>query len=65
MNNNENEVITITQNIKEILNQMQELVDDHFQLSPEYITDDQVEALLYTQKAMRHTLRRAKRVSQS
>ncbi len=65
MNNNTNEVMTITQNIKEMLNQMQELADDHFELSAEYITDEQVEALLYTQKAMRHTLRRAKRVAES
>ena len=65
MTTNTNEVMAITQNIKAMLNQLHELVDDHFQLSPEYITDDQVEALLYTQKAMRHTLRRARKVSQS
>jgi len=65
MNNNENQVMAITQNIKEMLNQLQELADDHFDLSSEYITDEQVEALLYTQKAMRHTLQRAKKVSQS
>ena len=63
MTTNTNEVMRLTQNIKTMLNELQELVEDHFQLSPECITDEQVEALLYTQKAMMYTLLRAKKVS--
>jgi len=64
MTNNTNEVITLTQNIKTILNELQELVDDHFQLSPEYITEEQVEDLQTVHKWLKATLKKAKRVSQ-
>ena len=64
MTNNTNEVITLTQNIKTMLNELQELADDHFQLSPEYITEEQVEDLQTVHKWLKATLKKAKRVSQ-
>ena len=64
MTNNANEVITLTQNIKAMLNELQELADDHFQLSPEYITEEQVEDLQTVHKWLKATLKKAKRVSQ-
>ena len=64
MTNKTNEVITLTQNIKAMLNELQELAADHFQLSPEHITDEQVEDLQTVHKWIKHTLKKAKRVSQ-
>ena len=64
MTNNANEVITLTQNIKAMLNELQELANDHFQLSPEYITEEQVEDLQTVHKWLKATLKKAKRVSQ-
>jgi len=64
MTNNANEVITLTQNIKAILNELQQLADDHFQLSPEYITEEQAEDLQTVHKWLKATLKKAKRVSQ-
>ena len=60
---NTNEAIMLTQNIKETLNQLQELTDDHFNLDPEYITDDQIEDLHTVQKWLQKTLRKAHKVS--
>ena len=65
MTTNTNEVMRLTQNIKEMLTQMQELAEDHFQLSPEYITDEQVEELQTVHKWLKATLKKAKRVSQN
>jgi len=64
MTNNANEVITLTQNIKAMLNELQELANDHFQLNPEYITEEQVEGLQTVHKFLKATLKKAKRVSQ-
>jgi hypothetical protein len=64
MNTNTNEVITLTQNIKAMLNELQELAADHFQLSPEYITDEHAEELQTVHKWLKATLKKAKRVSQ-
>ena len=64
MTNNANEVITLTQNIKAMINELQELANDHFQLSPEYITEEQVEDLQTVHKWLKATLKKAKRVSQ-
>jgi hypothetical protein len=61
---NTNEVIILTQNIKAMLNELQELAEDHFQLSPEYITDEQVEELQTVHRWLKTTLKKAKRVSQ-
>ena len=60
---NTNEVITLTQNIKAIINELQELTEDHFNLSPEYITDEQVEDLQTVHKWLKASLRKAKRIS--
>ena len=54
----------LTQNIKTMLNQLQELADDHFELNPEYITDEQTEELQIVYKWLKATLKKAKRVSQ-
>jgi hypothetical protein len=64
MHTNTNEVITLTQNIKSMLNELQELANDHFQLNPEYITEEQVEDLQTVHKFLKATLKKAKRVSQ-
>ena len=64
MTNNANEVITLTQNIKSMLNELQELANDHFQLNPEYITVEQVEDLQTVLNFLKATLKKAKRVSQ-
>jgi hypothetical protein len=64
MNTKTNKVIILTQNIKTMLNQLQELADDHFQLSPKYITDEQMEELQIVHKWLKATLKKAKRVSQ-
>lgn len=64
MHTNTNEVITLTQNIKAMLNELQELANDHFQLIPEYITEEQVEDLQTVHKFLKATLKKAKRVSQ-
>lgn len=64
MTNNTNEVITLTQNIKAMLNELQELANDHFQLIPEHITEEQVEDLQTVHKFLKATLKKAKRVSQ-
>ena len=64
MHTNTNEVITLTQNIKAMLNELQELANDHFQLIPEYITEEQVEDLQTVHKFLKSTLKKAKRVSQ-
>ena len=64
MHTNANEVITLTQNIKAMLNELQELANDHFQLIPEYITEEQVEDLQTVHKFLKATLKKAKRVSQ-
>ena len=64
MTNKTNEVITLTQNIKVMLNELQELADDHFQLNPKYITEEQVEDLQTVHKWLKATLKKAKRVSQ-
>ena len=56
--------MTLTQNIKAILNELQELANDHFQINPEYITDEQVEELQTVYKFLKATLKKAKRVSQ-
>ena len=64
MHTNTNEVITLTQNIKAMLNELQELANDHFQLNPEYITEEQVEDLQTVHKFLKATLKKAKRVSQ-
>ena len=47
-----------------MLNQLQELADDHFELSPEYITNEQMEELQIVHKWLKATLKKAKRVSQ-
>lgn len=65
MTTNTNEVITLTQNIKVMLSELQELADDHFQLSPEHITDEQVEELQTVHKWLKATLKKTKRVSQN
>ena len=64
MHTNTNEVITLTQNIKSMLNELQELANDHFQLNPEYTTEEQVEDLQTVHKFLKATLKKAKRVSQ-
>jgi hypothetical protein len=64
MTNNTNEVIILTQNIKTMINELQQLANDHFQLSPEYITEEQVEDLQTVHKWLKATLKKAKRVSQ-
>ena len=64
MNTKTNKVMILTQNIKTMLNQLQELADDHFELSPEYITDEQMEELQIVHKWLKATLKKAKRVSQ-
>ena len=64
MTTNANEVMMITQNIKVMLNELQELANDHFQLNPEYITEEQVEELQTVHKFLKATLKKAKRVSQ-
>ena len=64
MHTNTNEVITLTQNIEKMLNELQELANDHFQLSPEYTTEEQVEDLQTVHKFLKATLKKAKRVSQ-
>jgi hypothetical protein len=64
MNTNTNEVITLTQNIKSMLNELQELANDHFQLNPEYTTEEHVEDLQTVHKFLKATLKKAKRVSQ-
>jgi len=64
MHTNTNEVITLTQNIKSMLNELQELANDHFQLSPEFTTEEQVEDLQTVHKFLKATLKKAKRVSQ-
>ena len=64
MTTNANEVMMITQNIKVMLNELQELANDHFQLNPEYITEAQVEELQTVHKFLKATLKKAKRVSQ-
>jgi hypothetical protein len=64
MHTNTNEVITLTHNIKAMLNELQELANDHFQLIPEYITEEQVEDLQTVHKFLKATLKKAKRVSQ-
>jgi len=64
MTNNANEVMMLTQNIKTMINELQELADDHFQLNPEYITEEQVEDLQTVHKWLKATLKKAKRVSQ-
>ena len=64
MHTNTNEVITLTQNIKAMLNELQELANDHFQLIPEYITEEQVEDLQTVHKFLKAILKKAKRVSQ-
>ena len=64
MTNNTNDVMTLTHNIKTMINELQELADDHFQLSPEYITEEQVEDLQTVHKWLKATLKKAKRVSQ-
>ena len=64
MNTNANEVMTLTQNIKSMLNELQELANDHFQLNPEYTTEEQVEELQTVHKFLKATLKKAKRVSQ-
>ena len=64
MHTNTNEVITLTQNIEKMLNELQELANDHFQLNPEYITEEQVEDLQTVHKFLKATLKKAKRVSQ-
>ena len=61
---NTHEAMILTQNIKSILNQMQELADDHFELNSEYITDEQAEDLQTVHKWLKATLKKAKRVSQ-
>ena len=63
MTNNTNEVIILTQNIKTMINELQQLANDHFQLSPEYITEEQVEDLQTVHKWLKATLKKAKRVS--
>ena len=65
MKTNENEVMRITQNIKEMLSQLQELADDHFEINHESITDAQVEELLSIKKRIKFVLSRAKRLSQN
>ena len=64
MHTNTNEVITLTHNIKAMLNELQELANDHFQLIPEYITEEQVEDLQTVHKFLKAILKKAKRVSQ-
>lgn len=64
MHTNTNEVITLTQNIEKMLNELQELANDHFQLNPEYTTEEQVEDLQTVHKFLKATLKKAKRVSQ-
>ena len=64
MNTKTNKVMMLTQNIKTMLNQLQELADDHFELNPEYITDEQTEELQIVYKWLKATLKKAKRVSQ-
>jgi hypothetical protein len=64
MNTKTNKVMILTQSIKTMLNQLQELADDHFELSPEYITDEQIEELQIVHKWLKATLKKAKRVSQ-
>ncbi len=63
MNTNTNEVMILTQNMKAMLNELQELADDHFELNSEYITDEQVEELQIVHKWLKSSLRKAKRIS--
>ena len=63
MNTNTNEVMILTQNIKAMLSELQELTEDHFHINPEYITDEQVEELQTVHKWLKATLKKAKRVS--
>ena len=63
MNTNTNEVMILTRNIKAMLNELQELAEDHFRLSPEYITDEQVEELQTVHRWLNATLKKARRVS--
>ena len=64
MHTNTNEVMMLTQNIEKMLNDLQDLANDHFQLNPEYITEEQVEDLQTVHKFLKATLKKAKRVSQ-
>jgi hypothetical protein len=65
MTKNANEVMAMTENIQSMLNELQEIADDHFQLRSISITDEQVEELLSIKKRIKFVLSRAKRVSQN
>ena len=65
MTNNTNAVMILTQNIKRMLNEMQELSEDHFNLSPECIRNKQVEELQTVHRWLKATLKKARRVAES
>lgn len=58
------EVMGLTQDIREMLNELQELSAYHFQIPPKRITNKQVKELQAVHKWIKHTLKKAKRVSQ-
>lgn len=56
---NQANTVTIINDIKEMLNQLQSLTDDHFELNPDYITNEEIIELLRINKLISRALKKA------